>query len=343
MSIRFRVLSFLMIGLMLTLVPACGRDGQDQTVPAVPPTSALVRTLTALPSSPTPVQATSTVTFVLPTAASSTVSPTLTATVPASGLTDVRFALEVDETGQLVFPATEFLHGVTRVYVRFSYRGLGDVTEVRTKWYLNENLVSSGTLDWDGGEAGDYVIWVEDAEGLGRGQWEWELVSIQRAGGREDDTSLGSGAFTIGGEPSYVNQAWGLSFDPPGSWEITSERADFVAFSSPDQRQALALRAIPQASDLAQVSSAELALFQEDHPEAQVVMAGDITMSGEEALLQQVRYEDPEGGEQFLFIVSALHDGASYSLWVLGPADDVATLKRLLVGTLRSIQFSTGE
>jgi len=332
-----------MIGLMLTRVVACGRDGQNQTVPTLSPTSASLRTLTATPRSPTPVQATSTISFALPTVASTIIPSTLTATVPASGLTDVRFALEVDETGQLVFPATEFLHGITRVYVGFGYRGLGDVTEVRTKWYLNENLVSSGTLDWDGGEAGIYVIWVEDPEGLGRGQWKWELVAIQRAGGREDDTLLGGGAFTIGGEPSYVNQAWGVSFDPPGSWEVTSERADFAAFSSPDQRQALALRAIPEAIDLAQVSSAELALFQEDHPEAQVVMTGDITMSGEEALLQQVRYEDLEGGEQLLFIVSALHDGASYSLWVLGPADDVATLKRLLVVTLRSIQFMDGE
>jgi hypothetical protein len=343
MTVRCWVLSFLAASLLLTSVLACSTDGQDQSTPGLPATTMLIPTLSPTSRSATAVPATAMATPVSLTATSAAAPPTLTATMPASGLTQVRFALDVDETGQLIFPATEFVFGVTRIYVRFSYRGLGNLTQVKTNWYLNENLVSSGTLDWDGGEAGDYVIWVEDAEGLGRGHWEWELVAIGRTGGREDDTRLGRGAFTVGGEPSFVNETWGLSFDPPGTWEVTSERADFVAFSSPDQRQALALRAIPQAGSLPEVSSAELALFREDHPEAEVVMTGDITMSGEAALLQQVRYEDQEVGEQFLFIVSALHDGASYSLWVLGPADDVATLKRLLVVTLRSIQFMAGE
>jgi hypothetical protein len=127
------------------------------------------------------------------------------------------------------------------------------MSEVRTLWYLNENLVSAGKLAWDGGESGDYIIWVEDPNGLGRGQWRWEL-SV-------DGNSLGGGAFTIGGSPGYVNAGWGVSFDPPLGWIIETESEDFVSFSSRDRRYAVALR-VAAAAATWQASAADVALFQ---------------------------------------------------------------------------------
>jgi hypothetical protein len=248
---------------------------------------------------------------------------------------DVQFALEVDQDRQLVFPATDFTYGVTRVYLRFTYRGLEDVSEVRTLWYLNENLVSAGKLAWDGGESGDYIIWVEDPNGLGRGQWRWEL-SV-------DANSLGGGAFTIEGSPGYVNAGWGVSFDPPLGWIVETESEDFVSFSSRDRRYAVALRVAAAAADLAEASAADVALFQRDHPEAQVITAEETTMNGEKALLQQLRYTDQRTGEGVLFVVCAFQAGSAYSLWVLGPAEDTAALKTTLATTLHSIRFSTDE
>jgi len=248
---------------------------------------------------------------------------------------DVQFALEVDQEKQLVFPATEFTYGVTRVYLRFTYRGLEDVREVRTVWYLNENLVSAGMLAWDGGESGDYIIWIEDPNGLGRGEWRWEL-SV-------DGDSLGGGAFTIDGSPGYVNVGWGVSFDPPLGWIIETESEDFVSLSSRDRRYAVALRVAAAAADLAEASAADVALFQRDHPEAQVITAEETTMNGEEALLQQLRYTDQRTGEGVLFVVCAFQSGSAYSLWVLGPAEDTAALKTTLATTLHSIRFSTDQ
>ncbi len=264
-----------------------------------------------------------------------TVTAGATIPVSGSGITEVQFALDVDETGQLIFPATEFVFGVTRIYLRFAYQGLEDVKEVETIWYLNENRVSSGKLAWDGGDAGEYLIWVEDPIGLGRGQWRWELVA--------DGVSLGGGAFAIGGEPRYLNELWGLSLDPPATWEIASERSDFVTFSSPDRRQALALHVSPEAAELAETSAAELALFREDHPDADVEATDEVTMGGERALAQHVRYTDQERGEQYLIIVSALHGGAAYNLWMLGPADDAATIVPTLFRILHSIRFLVKE
>ena len=79
------------------------------------------------------------------------------------------------------------------------------------------------------------------------------------------------------------------------------------------------------------------------NPEAEVVTTEDVTMNGEGALLQQVRYVDQEGGEDVLFIVSALHAGSAYSLWMLGPADEITVLRTLMMAALHSIRFSTGE
>jgi hypothetical protein len=220
---------------------------------------------------------------------------------------------------------------------------LEEVPEINSSWYLNENLIISNTLAWDGGDDGYYVIWMEDPNGIRRGEWRWELAAIHRTQDAVDRDPLGDGTFTIGGEPRYVNAAWGLSFDPPAAWEIQSEEEGFVTFSSPNQRQALALRVAPATAALTETAAAELALFQENHPEAEVVATQDVTLSGEQALLQQVHYTDQERGEQLLYIVSALRAGASYSLWVLGPADEAAALQTMLIAALRSIQLSATE
>jgi hypothetical protein len=258
-------------------------------------------------------------------------------------LPDVQFALDVDEGGELVFPATEFPFGVTRVYVRFSYRGLEDVSEVATVWYRNENVVSSGTLAWDGGKEGDYIIWIDDTQGLGRGQWRWELLALPQSGEGGESTTLGGGAFRIESGAGYVNEGWGITFDPPPSWELASESADSATFSSPDELLALALRVAAEPDEGGEGLTPDLAVFQIDHPEAEVVASEEVTMNGEEALWQQVRYLDQEGGEAFLFVVSALYGGSAYSLWMLGPVDEVETLKTLLVATLHSVRFTTGE
>jgi hypothetical protein len=237
----------------------------------------------------------------------------------------------VDERGKLVFPATEFVFGMTRIYVRFLYRGFGAVESAESVWYQNENPVSSGSLTWDGGDSGAYIIWVEDSSGLGRGEWRWELVV--------EGAVAGGGQFTVGGAPRHINEDWGLSFDPPASWTIESESPDFVAFSSPDAGRGIVLRREPGVASLSEGSAAELALFLRDHPAAEIVAEEEATMYGEAALLQQVRYAGPESREQFLFIVTALRGGSTYSLWVTGPSDDVSTLKTLLTSTLRSIRF----
>jgi hypothetical protein len=262
-------------------------------------------------------------------------------TIEGPALTDVQFALDVDQSGQAIYPANEFVSGITRIYVRFAYQGLEGVPEVNSSWYLNDNLVISNTLAWDGGGAGYYVIWMEDPTGIRRGEWRWELAAVPRTQDALERDPLGVGTFTIGGEPRYINGTWGLSFDPPATWELQSEEEDFVTFSSPDQRQALALRVSPATAALTETAAAELALFQENHPDADVVATQDVTLSGEPALLQQVRYTDEEHGEQLLFIVSTLRADGSYSLWTLGPADQSATLQSLLIAALRSIQFST--
>lgn len=327
----------LVIGLLVIPALACGQDEREQ------PQATRTHSPTATPLLtvvPTPAWT------VVPAAAPATPSPsTPTATSPAHGpsLTDVQFALDVDPTGQLTFPATQFVLGVTRVYVRFAYQGLGDVTEVKTVWYLHENPLSVGTLAWDGGDAGEYIIWIEDPDGLGRGHWRWELAAIGLEGGGEEDTLLGGGAFIIGGQPRYINSNWGLSFDPPSAWQIGSESPDYVTFSSPDQRKALALRVKQEVGGLPETSAANLEWFQEDLREAEVVATEEVTMNGEKALLQQARYTDQGNAEQILFVVSALHADTAYSLWMLGPADDLVTVRTELVAALHSIRFLSGE
>jgi hypothetical protein len=298
------------------------------STPPAPPEGDI---LDALPAAPTALL--STVTSI-PVPATPTAVPA-TSSAPGMTLTDVQFALDVDQTGQLIYPATEFVFGVTRIYVRFAYQGLGDVTEVESTWYLNENPVVSGTLVWDGGDAGNEVIWMEDPNGIERGQWLWELTV--------DGAPLGGGVFTIGGEPRYVNAAWGLSFDPPVTWQLESEEEDFVTFSSPDQRRALALRVAPETAGLTETVTADLALFQTNHPEAEVVATQDVTVGGAKAILQQVRYTDQGSGDQLLYIVSSLHARSAYTLWVLGPAEEAATLQAFLITTLRSIRFAVDE
>ncbi len=342
MTKRRWVVCVWLVGLVTASAVACSRDQGPQATPTRPPALTLLPADTPTPHIPTRVLATA--------VAAAPRIPTPTAPLSGPALTDVRFALEVDEAGGLVFPATEFVQGVTRVYVRFSYQELGDVAQVESKWYLNENRISSGKMAWDGDAEGDYVIWIEDPDGLGRGQWRWEMIA--------DSNVLGGGTFAIGGGPGYSNEAWGVSFDPPPTWELASERDSFVTFSSPDQRQAVALRVAPATGKLSKSAAADLALFRVDHPEAEVVGTEEVTMNGKAALLQQIRYvdqgatesgsEDQESGgeessEQLLFVVSAIHADSAYSLWVLGPADGAGELKRLLAASLLSVRFMAGE
>jgi hypothetical protein len=338
MTNRQWILVFVMVSMLTIPLSACSKRPETQSTPAPVPSSTAV----AIPKEAGPAD---TPTALPATATPTVVSATSTATQPISGptLTDVQFALDVDQSGRLIYPAREFVRGVTRVYVRFSYQGFEDVTEVESVWYLNRNRVSFGGLTWDGGEAGDYLIWVEDPNGLGRGEWRWELVVTRNARSEDGPTPIGGGAFLISGAAGYVNEAWGLSFDPPASWEVVSETADFVTFSSPDGREGLALRFAPEAVALPEVAAAYLKLFLEEHPEAEVVAMEEVTMNGEEALLQQVRYTDQESGEQFLFSASALHAGSAFSLWMLGPAEEVTMLRTAMMATLHSIRFSTGE
>jgi hypothetical protein len=335
---RHWILSFLVISPLMVPNMACSRDQQSHVVPAPSLTLTTHPTSTLLPALPSRVPATAT----------TTTTPLAPApTVPLSGpaLTDAQFALDVDETGNLIFPATDFVFGVTRVYVRFAYQELGDVTEVESKWYVNQNPVSSSTWVWDGDEEGDYVIWIEDSGGLVRGQWRWELIA--------EGSVLGGGIFTIGGDPSYINEGWGISLDPPATWELESEGDNVVTFASPDQRRALALTASPATAELPEIAAADLALFQADHPDVEVVVTDEVTMNGKTALLQQVRYAGQNPGDQgptekesdgqFLYIVSAIRDDSAYSLWMLGPADDATELERLLTSTLLSVRFLADE
>lgn len=315
------VLSFLVVCWLLIPLLACGEE-QEITGTPLPSASA-----TASPPPPAADLATAT-TPPLPT----TIPPT--AAVSGPTITAVQFALDVDENGQLIFPATEFVLGVTRIYARFSYLGLGNVSEVTTAWYLNENPVSLARLAWDGGDEGAYIMWLEDPNGLARGEWRWELGA--------GDITLGGGTLTIGGAPAYKSESLGLSFDPPPNWKSVVERTDAISFSSPDQRRALALHVAPGAGVATEITAADLAQFQLEHPEAEVVKTEGVTMAGEEAILQQVRYKGQEADE-FLFIVSALHAGSTYSLWLLGPAEDEPELKTQLVSTLHSIRFLTDD
>lgn len=326
--------SLLAISLLLTTTSACSKGLQLTPTPSpssAPPASPEGGVLTTVPATPAALLSIATST---PVPATPTAVPA-TAPIPGMAITDVQFALDVDQTGQLVYPATEFVFGVTRVYVRFAYQGLEDAAEVESTWYLNRNPVVSGTLAWDGGGAGSYVIWMEDPNGIGRGQWLWELAV--------GDIPLGSGTFTIGGESRYVNAAWGLAFDPPATWRLESEEEGFVTFSSPDRRQALALRLALATAGLTETVAADLELFQETQPEAQVVATQDVTMGGARAVLQQVHYTDQERGDQLLYVVSSLHAGSAYSLWVLGPTEDAQPLQALLIATLRSIRFVSDE
>jgi hypothetical protein len=246
----------------------------------------------------------------------------------------VQFALDVESSGKLIFPATEFTYGVTRVYVQFVYQGLGEVEQVESLWYRNENPISSGRLAWDGGEEGTYLVWIEDPNGLGRGNWRWELGI--------DGAILGGGTFFVGGAPGYSNETWGFSFDPPVGWELKSEQPEEVIFSSLDQRRALAVRVAADAQMFSDAAAANR-IFELDQAEAEIVVTETVTMNGEEALLQQVRLVADESEPELLFVVSALHAESAYSLWILGPAEDEQALKSLLATTLYSIRFSSRE
>ena len=338
MTKRRWFLAVWVVGLVVTPGVACSTDQQPLNTSARQPT---------LMPSPNATPTILPATFVVPSVAAATASPIPTFTVATVGwaLTDVQFALDTDQTGELIFPATEFPFGVTRIYVRFTYEEMGDVRQVESRWTLNGNPVSPSALAWDGGAEGDYVIWMEDPEGLGRGQWRWELTAGADV--------LGGGAFTISGQPGYVNETWRVSFEPPPTWERTSEQENFVTFSSADQRHALALTATPGAAELPEIVAAQLALFRADHPDAKVVATTETTMNGRPALLQRVRYVDtgsgvqepstPENVEQLLFIVSAINAGSGYSLWVLGPADEEMELEERTATVRLSVRFLTGE
>ncbi len=331
MMTRQRVRAGLVLGVMWLVLVACGtptsRDvaTASPTSPSQPSATPPSPTVTVAPTVPPP--------------------PTLTPT-PDTALSEVQFALDVDERGELVYPADEFVHGVTRVYARFVYRGLGELERVTSVWSLNQNPVVSGTLDWDGGDAGSYVIWMEDPNGIGRGTWRWELRAARCAPRSTQCTvgdRLGGGTFVISGQPGYLNATWDLSFDPPAGWGLESEAENYVTFSSPDQRGALALRLAPLTANLTETLVANLAPFRESDPTAQVVLTQTLTMGRAPAVLQGIRYTDQQGTAQLLYIVVSLRDEVAYSLWMLGPASEAERLQTLLSATLRSLRFGVNE
>jgi hypothetical protein len=121
---------------------------------------------------------------------------------------------------------------------------------------------------------------------------------------------------------------------------MTSETESFVTFSSPNEEQAVAIYVAEDAPGLEYAAAANLAVFREEHPEAEVVAREEAVMNGKEGLLQQVRYGDSQQvGGRTLFVVTAINHGSAFSLWVLGPTESEAALKTLLTNTLRSIRF----
>jgi hypothetical protein len=323
MEKRRFVLAVVVLSLLGNAVSGCRQNTPAKPTPNSTPTVGTAPTVTPVPATPT-VLAVATATLPPDT-------PTVPATPSGPAIAAVQFALDVDDAGELVFPADSFVFGVTRVYVRFEYHAFADVARVMSNWYLNENLVSSGTLDWDGGATGAYILWLEDLQGLGRGEWRWELLG--------DGRVLGTAAFAVGGGPLFTKAEWQFGFDPPTNWREESDAAAFVTFSSPDERQALAVHVVPLGEGMAEAAEASLALFRREHADAQVVMAEETTMNGEEALLQQIRYDAGEAGPHTLFIVTAAHADFAYSLWVLGPSEQESELNMLLTTTLRSVRF----
>jgi hypothetical protein len=233
----------------------------------------------------------------------------------------------------LIYPADQFVFGVTRVYVRFVYQGFQNLRQARSIWSLNNNPIVSNTMTWDGGDQGAYVIWMEDARGIARGQWGWEFTNPSGL--------LASGTFTVGGESGYTNPAWGLAFDPPVNWELTSEEESFVTFTSPDQQRAMAMLVAPASGTLTETVASSLALFEPDHPDLELLTTQPTVMSGATALLQQVRYTDENGNAQRLYMVSAHHADLAYTLWVLGSAQEAPKLQTLLTTVLHSIRFTS--
>ena len=66
-------------------------------------------------------------------------------------------------------------------------------------------------------------------------------------------------------------------------------------------------------------------------------------MSGYDALLRHLFFRESNGPKKSLFIVTALHGGSAYSLLLLGPAEDDAALKVVLVAALRSVRLPGDE
>ena len=331
MTMWQRVQTGLFFGMVWLALAACSAPSPSRDGATASPTFTLEPRATLLPPTVT----------VAPTLPPPTLTPT-----PDIALSEVQFALDVDETGQLVYPADEFVHGITRVYVRFVYQGLAELEQVASVWSLNQNPVVSDTLTWDGGDAGHYVIWMEDPNGIGRGTWRWALQAARCAPGATQcvvGETLGSGTFVISGEPGYLNEAWDLSFDPPAGWSLESEVENYATFSSSDQRGALALRLAPLTASLTETLNANLAPFQESDPQAQVVLTQTLTMGGTPALLQGVRYTGQEGTAQLLYVAVSSRDDVAYSLWMLGPASEAERLRTLLNATLRSLRFGVNE
>jgi hypothetical protein len=323
MAKRGLVLAVVILGLVGSVASACGQNPAAQPSPTATSAVAAAPTATLVPATPThPATAT---------AAQPPDTPTVPATPSGPAVAAIQFALDVDDAGDLVFPASTFVFGVTQVYVRFEYRAFGDVTDVKSNWYLNGNLASSGRLAWDGGDAGAYILWLEDPQALGRGEWRWELLA--------DDQVLGAATFSVGEGPLFVKESWRFGFDPPTNWNKESDKESFVTFSSPDKRQALAVHVVPASGDLAAAAEASLALFRQEHADAEVVAAEETTMNGEAAQLQQIRYDAGESGPHVLFIVPAAHGDSAYSLWLLGPAEQESELNMLLTTTLYSVRF----
>lgn len=300
-------LRYWMCALFCLILAAC------RTIPEYTPTPILVPTvppptMVPLPSIPPATAATD-----LP-PASPVPDAGSTSLITGPVVTQVQFALALDENNQPIYPADEFVFGVTRVYVSVDYVGLGEIDQLESVWSLEGTPFIASPFEWGEGESGasQLVLYLEDPLGIRRGDWTWELKS----GGEV----LGAGAFRISGEPVYFNETWGLSFDPPPGWAINSETDNMASFGSPNQDFGLVLRVSPVATDgpteAQEAAAVDLALLQQTYTEALTVGITPTQFIGLPAVLSQIRFSDGSG-PKVVWVISAADQENHYSLWML--------------------------
>ncbi len=291
----------------LTVEPA---PATVTTAPLPSPTS-LAEATPSPPSSPTPV----------------VVGPTVTR---------VQFALDLDENNQPVYPAERFVFGVTRIYVVADYAGLDGIEQLESVWSLEGVPFIASPFEWAEAEpdAGRLILYLEDPMGVRRGQWTWQLKS--------GDEVLGEGGFRISGEPGYVNQTWGLSFDPPSGWYKNSEIENLVSYASPDEDYGLLVRVdeVGEAgpTEAEQAAALDLDLWQQTYTQAHTVSLTPTQLSRLPAILSQIRFR-AEDSPKVVWVVSAVGGDKHYSLWLLSDVAQADWGRQILQSVARGVRL----